>query len=216
MDFSALEQLVKSRRSIRKWKEQSVPDELLIKAIDLAVWAPNGGNYQGWHFVVVKNKSLIGTMGDAVQSVVDNIATWPEASAFKDDMERSRRNASFFRNAPVCIGVFHRKYVSSADKVLLAREAVDQEARRILAYRRTAPTAIQSAAAAATTLLLALQQEELGAVWLGAPLLAKDKLETLMHAPEDMSLVCLIAVGYPDEAPQQQRKPVSEVLKFIH
>jgi nitroreductase len=59
MDMQDIEELVKGRRSIRQWKKQEVSDELLEKAVELATWAPNGGNYQGWHFTVIKRKEVI-------------------------------------------------------------------------------------------------------------------------------------------------------------
>jgi len=215
MEIEALEKLIKTRRSIRKWKNQAVPEELLKKAVELATWAPNGGNYQGWHFVVVTNPAVIGQMADAVQTVADRICSWPEGAAWAEEVERARKNSSYFRNAPACIGVFIKRYTSAADKLLLAREAIDSEAQRILSHRRSAPTAIQSAAAAVTTLLLVLQAAGLGAVWLGAPLIAKQELENLTHAPKEASLVCLVAAGYPDESPQKDRRAVEEVLEFI-
>ena len=97
----------------------------------------------------------------------------------------------------------------------MAREPIDQEAKQILSFRRSAPTAIQSAAAAVTTLLLVLHNAGLGSVWLGAPLLAKKEIEAILKVPEDMSLVCMVAAGYPDESPQRGRRPVEEVLEFI-
>jgi nitroreductase len=51
----------------------------LRKAVELATWAPNGGNYQGWHFIIVKKKEIIEKMANAVQSVADQIASWSEA-----------------------------------------------------------------------------------------------------------------------------------------
>ena len=215
MDGEALAAVIKARRSIRKWKEQPVPEELVKAAVALATWAPNGGNYQGWRFVVVTNRGVIGQMADAVQAVADRISAWPEAAAWPAEVERARKHSSFFRNAPVCIGVFIKKYVSAMDKLLHAREETDGEAQRILSHRRSAPTAIQSAAAAVTTLLLAFQSQGLGAVWLGAPLIAKPELEALLKAPPEASLVCLVAAGYPDESPQRERRPVEEVLEFI-
>jgi nitroreductase len=215
MSTEALEKMIMGRRSVRKWKKQTVSDELLKKAVELATWAPNGGNFQGWYFVVVKNQAVIEKMADAVQSVADKISAWPEAASWAEEVEQSRKNSSYFRNAPVCIGVFVKKYVSTADKLLLARESIDQEAKRILSYRRSAPSGIQSAAAAVATLLLVLHDAGLGAVWLSAPLIAKDEIEAIMKAPEEMSLVCLVAGGYPDEFPQKGRRPVEEVLEFI-
>lgn len=215
MDIEALEKLVKQRRSVRRWKEKDVPDELLRKAVELAAWAPNGGNYQGWRFVVVKNRETIVKMADAVQFAADRIASWPEAKPWEADVKRYQGNASFFRHAPACIGVFICDYRSVMDKVLLAREEGDSVAKRIMGFRRTAPTAIQSASAAAATMLLAFHQMGLGAVWLASPLMAKKEIEEILNVPAEMDLVCLIAVGYPDESPKKDRKPVVQVLEFV-
>jgi nitroreductase len=215
MDIQAIEKLIKGRRSVRQWKKGEVPDELLRKAVELATWAPNGGNYQGWHFIVVKNKEVIVKMADAVQSVADRIASWSETTQWQEDVKRYQKNASYFRNAPVCVGVFISDYQSAMDKVLIAREPSDPGARQVLTFRRSAPTAVQSAAAAVTTMLLAFQQMGLGAVWLVAPLMAKKEIETLLKVPPTLSLICLVAVGYPDESPQKDRKPVDQVLEFV-
>jgi nitroreductase len=215
MELQALEKLVKGRRSIRKWKKGDVPDELIKKAIELGTWAPNGGNYQGWHFIVIKKNETIVRMADAVQSVADRIASWSETTQWQEDVKRYQKNASFFRNAPVCIAVFTSDYQSVMDKVLIAQESFDPEAKKILAFRRSAPTSIQSAAASATTMLLALHQMGLGAVWLVAPLMAKREIETILRVPANLSLICLVAVGYADESPQKERKPVDQVLEFV-
>jgi len=215
MDMQALEKLIKGRRSVRKWKEDGVSDDLLKKAVELATWAPNGGNYQGWQFIVVKNKEVIGKMADAVQSVADKMASWPEAKSWEEDIKRYQKNASFFRNAPACIGVFTGEYQSPMEKVLAARESFDSEARKILGFRKSAPTTIQSSAAAVTTMLLVFHHMGLGAVWLASPIQAKKEIETILQAPSNMDLVCLVAVGYPDEAPQKDRRPVEQVLELI-
>jgi len=215
MNIQGLEKLIKGRRSIRRWKKDEVPEELLKKVVELATWAPNGGNYQGWRFVIVKKKETIERMADAVQSVADKIASWPEAMSWKEDVERYRKNASFFRNAPVCIGVFISAYQSPMDRVLVARESFDAEAREILGFRRSAPTAIQSGAAAVATMLLAFHQMGFGAVWLVSPIQAKKEIEAILNVSSNMDLICLIAVGYPDESPHKDRRPVDEVLEFV-
>ena len=215
MDTEALEELVKGRRSVRKWRKQDIPDDLVKKAIELATWAPNGGNYQGWHFRILKNKSVIVKMADAVQSAADKIASWPEAAQWPDDIKRYQKNASFFRDAPVCIAVFTSEYQSAMDKVLVARESFDSEAKKIVVFRRSAPTGIQSTAAAVTTMLLAFHQMGLGTVWMAGPLIAKKEIEILSKVPANLSFVCLVAVGYPDESPRKDRKPVGDVLEFI-
>ena len=215
MDIGTLERLIKGRRSVRRWKKDEVRDDLLKRAIELATWAPNGGNFQGWKFVAVKNKEVIEKMAEAVQSVADKVASWPEARSWQEDIDRYRKNTSLFKNAPACIGVFVGEYQSPIDKVLVKREPVDPEAKEILAFRRSAPTALQSAAAAVTTMLLAFHQMGLGAVWMASPLQAKKEIEKILKAPSNLSLVCLVAVGYPDEVPEKDRKPVDQVLEFI-
>lgn len=215
MKIEELEQIIKGRRSVRKWKKDRISEELLRKAIELATWAPNGGNFQGWRFIAVTKRELIVRMADAVQSVADKITSWPEASRWKEDAGRMRKNASYFRNGPACIAVFIRQYESVADKILTSRERTDPEAKQIRGFRRFAPTGIQSAAAAIATLLLVFHAMGLGAVWLAAPLIAKREIEELLSVPEGMNLVSLVAVGQPDENPQKDRKAVSEVMEFI-
>jgi nitroreductase len=215
MKLEELEEIIKGRRSIRKWKSDEIPDDLLKKAIELATWAPNGGNFQAWTFKIVTKRELIVRMADAVQAVAEKIASWPEASRWREEAGRMRRNASYFRNTPACIAVLIHQFESVADRILSSRERIDPEAKQIRDFRRFAPTGIQSAAAAITTLLLVFHAMGLGAVWLAAPLIAKREIEKLLSVPEDMGLVSLVAVGHPDENPQKDRKPVSEVVEFI-
>jgi nitroreductase len=46
--------------------------------------------------------------------------------------------------------------------------------------------------------------------------MAKREIETLLEVPSSLSLICLVAVGYPDESPQKERKPVEEVIRFVY
>ena len=121
MDIEGLEKIIKARRSVRQWKKDPVPDAMLRKAVEIATWAPNGGNFQAWHFVVVKNQELISKMADAVQATADLAASWPEAEPAREEMNRSQKNASYFRNAPACVAVFMDKYQSPMDAVLSTR-----------------------------------------------------------------------------------------------
>lgn len=49
-------EVFKKRRSIRRYKEEEVPDEILKDILEAARIAPSWGNKQGWYFIVVKNK----------------------------------------------------------------------------------------------------------------------------------------------------------------
>jgi nitroreductase len=154
-------------------------------------------------------------MADAVQTVANKIASWPEAVPYKADVDRYQKNTSAFRHAPVCIAVLMSQYQSVADKILIARESFDPEARQILASRRSAPTSVQSASAAIMTMLLVFEEMGLGTVWMAAPLQAKAEIERLLNVPPEKGLIALVALGYPDEVPKKDRKPVDQVVSFI-
>jgi len=58
MEYEALLDLVKKRRSIRRFKPDPIPDKDIDKVIEVARWAPSGFNMQPWEFVVVKKPEL--------------------------------------------------------------------------------------------------------------------------------------------------------------
>lgn len=47
-----------TRRSVRQFKPDPVPDDVLLKVLDLARYAPSAGNRQPWVFVVVKDPEV--------------------------------------------------------------------------------------------------------------------------------------------------------------
>lgn len=49
---------IQSRRSIRKYKDQSVDDETLLKIIDCGRLAPSDSNTQPWTFIVVRSEEM--------------------------------------------------------------------------------------------------------------------------------------------------------------
>jgi len=216
METSDLAGLIKSRRSIRKWQDREVPAELLLEAIELATYAPNGGNQQNWRFYVIVNKDTINSIADAVQDVSELIATWPEASQFGEQVQRMLERSSFFRKAPAIIAVATRRYQSPVDKILAAREVTDAKGAQIRQWRDETRSAIQSASAAIAYMLLILHQMGLGAIWMTGPMQAKGDIEMILKVPAEMNLLALIPVGYADESPPlKERKPVAEVSEIV-
>jgi nitroreductase len=51
-------EFLKSRRSIRKFKPQSPPRDLVLKAIDVARFAPSARNSQPWRFIIVEDTEI--------------------------------------------------------------------------------------------------------------------------------------------------------------
>jgi nitroreductase len=216
MELADLEKLIKSRRSIRRWQDKKVPEELLLKAIELATWAPNGGNQQNWRFYVIVNRDTIKTIADAVQASADRMASWPEAEKFGMGASGQRRRAGFFDTAPAAIAVGATQYQSPVDQLFAAREKIDSHARQMRQWRNIANSRIQSVASAIAHLLLVLHQMGLGAVWMTGPLQAKGEIEKILKVPSGMDIIAFIPIGYPDEEPiSRGRKPVSEVTEVI-
>jgi len=48
-----------NRRSIRKYTEKPVPEELIEKILRAGMAAPSAGNEQPWHFIVINDKSIL-------------------------------------------------------------------------------------------------------------------------------------------------------------
>lgn len=52
--MAELMEVIKGRRSIRKYEEKMVPDDLLNQVLEAVQWAPSWANTQCWEIVVVK------------------------------------------------------------------------------------------------------------------------------------------------------------------
>ncbi len=216
IDLAQMAELIKGRRSVRRFQDRPVPEDLLLKALELATWAPNGGNYQPWRFFIVSNKNLIHQMADAVKAKTELMASWPEACQYGEVVERWRRSCDFFRNAPVCLAILMGKYSSIADQILRSRGESDPVAREIHSFRQLGNSSLQSVAAAITYLLLVLHQFGLGATWMAGPQQAKKEIEKILGVSPEWDFVDLIPVGYPAESPKTPaRKPIDEVVQFF-
>ncbi|MBC7231876.1 MAG: nitroreductase family protein [Chloroflexi bacterium] len=54
-----------TRRSIRKYTAQPVPDEVIKELLQAAMAAPSARNQQDWYFVVVRNRKTLDELGKA-------------------------------------------------------------------------------------------------------------------------------------------------------
>ncbi len=215
MDATELEKLIKTRRSIRRWQDRKVAEEDLLKAIEIATWAANGGNQQNWRFYVITRRDTIKDIADAVQASADVIASWPEAAKFGNLPAGWRERSSFFRTAPAAVAVAAAHYQSFVDQLMAMRERTDPAAAEMRRWRNIADSRVQSVSSAIATLLLVLHQMGLGTLWMTGPMQAKGAIEKILGVPENLDLVAFIPVGYPDEKPASQRKPVHEVTEVI-
>jgi len=215
MDFAALEKLFKARRSIRKWKKDPIPEELIVKAIEAAGWSPNSGGKQPYRCYVISSREKIAQIGQAVQEVTDYLAALCQSDTDRVSVEKWQKNSCFFVQAPVLIAVSASIYQSIADK--LQAENMDQpRVCEINSCRQIASSRIQTVGAFVDHLLLAFHTMGLGAVWMAGPVQAKTAVEKIVGMGENEDFVSLIPVGYPDEEPvAPPRKPIGEMVTFI-
>jgi len=217
MQTSEFASLIKSRRSIRNWQDKPVPEQMLLDAIELATWAPNGANQQNWRFYVILNKNTIKAIGDAVQTGMSYIFSWPEmVQAFPTPPPGAPPPRMPLSAAPAIIAIGTSQITNPMDQAMAKRASTDPEAAQMLKWATTVNSRIQSVSAAIAYLLLALHQMGLGAVWMTGPLpQCKSQIEKILKVPANMDIVAVIPVGYPAESPTSDRKPVREVCQII-
>ena len=57
MRMQDLKSIIKGRRSVRKYQDKEVPEELLQQILESVRWAPSWANTQCWEVIVVKNQA---------------------------------------------------------------------------------------------------------------------------------------------------------------
>lgn len=49
---------IKSRRSIREYQKDPVPEDLVLRVLEAGRWAPSANNSQPWNFIVLRDKEV--------------------------------------------------------------------------------------------------------------------------------------------------------------
>ncbi len=65
MDAEILMKIIKGRRSIRRFTEEEVPEEMIQNFLTAAKWAPSAGDVQAWEFIVVRDRDVKEQLYDA-------------------------------------------------------------------------------------------------------------------------------------------------------
>ncbi len=192
-------QLLQSRKSIRQFKTDDVPRDVLERIIhQAAMHAPSGKNRQNWRFFVVQGekknqylkfsqKSWLG-IKDVLQQRLK-----PSLYAFTE------RFFYTLGNAPVVIFAYSH---NSADE----------------RYH----TSIGSVYMAVQNLNLACQIEGLGCCTMGAPLEIKNEVDEFLGVtdlPEyksgELELLCAVAIGYADHEPPKPSRQIENRITWL-
>ncbi|MDF2986700.1 MAG: nitroreductase [Eubacterium sp.] len=63
-------EVIKSRRSVRKYKPEQISNESLDKIIEAGIYAPTAHNQQPWHFTVIQNPELLDRINTYVREAM--------------------------------------------------------------------------------------------------------------------------------------------------
>jgi nitroreductase len=98
------EDLLKNRRSVRKYRADSVSLDLIREIINESTLAPNAGNEQPWKFIIVNNKELMKRMSDeSKKNILARIAANPDDYAKKSRGMLENESLNVFYNAPCLV-----------------------------------------------------------------------------------------------------------------
>jgi nitroreductase len=205
MDYEGLAGLVKTRRSIRSFKTDSIPDEDVDKIIEVARWAPSGANSQPWEFIVLKDKAI-------KDRVVEIVKEYGECSR---KVELTRAVDLQF---PGATGPVHEPgYKDAPVFIILCGDPRTIEAYPLLtSYIRGDSHFASGLASAFLYMSLAATTLGLGSQWVSAvghPYV-KCLLGEILGIPEKLKIYDMLALGYPGSQPKGRF--VRETVDMVH
>jgi coenzyme F420-0:L-glutamate ligase/coenzyme F420-1:gamma-L-glutamate ligase len=178
--------IIQSRRSIRQFRPDPVPEDSVGRLLEAAHAAPSAHNTRPWRFVVLRDAELRRTlaerMAEAYQRDAEEDGQPPEKIR-----ERNRRSIKRIEAAPLAV-------LACLDETCLPADAGKRsDGERTLL--------VQSVAAALENLLLAAHAEGLGACWLCAPAFCPQAVRECLSLPKSWVAQALVVLGHPAEEP---------------
>jgi nitroreductase len=180
---------LKGRRTVRKFKPDSIPQEVLDTIFEAAMWAPSHANAQPWEFVVIGPQARAGLLA-LLQAKADELLADPDLP------EPKRRSLTILREdfggAPFMVAIVSRPPTEDLEK---------------LENPLSTATAVQN-------MCLAAWDAGIGSVWLSVG--AAPPSRPILGIEEGASVVALLALGYPEEVPPAPpRDPHLEHLRRV-
>ncbi len=206
---------LRSTGAVRQFHPDPVADDVLVRILDTARFAPSGGNRQGWRVIVVKDAASRTALRDIYLSgwyeylalVSAGLVPWApvtdraaEATAVAD--------AARFAEASAAAPGFAEK-LDSAPALLVvladlsALAAVDRDLPR---YTMAGGASIYPFV---WSLLLAARTEGLGGVLTTMPVRREADVRALFGIPDTVAVASLVVLGHPVSVPRRlKRAPV--------
>lgn len=197
-----LHAFLRTRRSIRRFKPDPVPDSVLRDILHTATFAPSAHHRQPWRLVAL-------TKSEAKKRLAQSMAAEFERDLQKDGLaqeivtRRVQKSKERINSAPIvvilCLDMSEMDNYPDAQR---------QRAEHLIAT--------QSVANAGLQLLLAAHAEGLGGVWVCSPIFAQAIVQTALNLEKSWEPQAMLLIGYPLEIPEvRPRKPIEEVVKIL-
>lgn len=206
VNYETLLELVKSRRSIHRYKPDPVPDEYVRKIIEAARWAPSGANAQHWEFIVIKDPAIRSRM---LELFKETAAISKKMELTRDEPMRHDRAYSDpnedpgFKDAPVWI--------------LLLGDIRTKEQFILSALYSVGESNFRSGLAMAFLYMhLAARSLGLGSQWVTSTALPymHTALRQLLGIPDDFVIYDMMAIGFPGHEPRPRM--VKSLADIVH
>jgi coenzyme F420-0:L-glutamate ligase/coenzyme F420-1:gamma-L-glutamate ligase len=197
-----LHTFLRTRRSIRRFKPDRIPESVIENILATATFAPSAHNRQPWRFCVVTDLSVKARLAQAMAIDFERDLTLDGAPPEKiqSQIKRSRDRLT---SAPVAILL-----CLDMSEMDVYPDEKRQYAERLMA--------VQSIAAAGLQLLLAAHAEGLGGVWVCSPLFAQATIQRTLGLTESWEPQAMFFVGYPDEMPKiKEMKDLKNLVKSV-
>ncbi|MHB8381543.1 MAG: nitroreductase family protein [Candidatus Binataceae bacterium] len=204
-----------SARALRRFKPDSVPDEVLTKVLDAAIRAPSGSNEQSWLFVVVKDAAQRKKLGDIYRKGGDILfalyanRTKPEhmaQSTFDKLMASATYLVNHMADAPVLLVACLKQNAPSGPPPKLPPEIMDKMRGMVRMSGSSIYPAVQN-------IILACRALGLGTCLTTIHAFYEDEVRAVLDLPPEVATYALMPIGYPsDKFGPIKRRPISEVV----
>jgi coenzyme F420-0:L-glutamate ligase/coenzyme F420-1:gamma-L-glutamate ligase len=191
--------LVRGRRSVRRFGPEPVDAGLIGELLSEAIWAPSPHNSQPWRFTILTCESktrLADTMGERLRADL-------RAGKVADDAidQQVGRSVARIRTAPTAMLCS----LVSEGLVLTGNGRIDDLELQM---------AVQSIGAVLQTLFLLAAERGLGTCWMAAPMYCPEDVRRVLDLPEEFRPQALVLLGYPADAGRiRPRRPIRTVLE---
>ena len=180
-----------SLRAMRRLKPDPIPDDDLRDILEAAIRAPNGGNQQPWHYVVVKDAAIRAELGELYHE-----AWWAK-----------RRDAGFHRPEDL-----PRHYHAA---MRLAEAIGNVPVLILVCATAKGASAAASVIPSVQNLLLAARAFGIGGTITTLHAQVEERVNRMFGIPETAQIVYCIPLGYPaGHFGPNVRNPLTEVCSY--